>query len=83
VKIAAVKSLIMHTYVFATWLIANLVHPFVLVVVFGWSAPFDMETVGLTVQFIVLSMCCSMPSFLLGFLAIYGIFKLPLHNNGK
>ena len=71
----------MSMYVSAIWLIANLVHPFMLLVVFGND--FDMDMLGFGLQFTLYSFMFSMPSLFLGFLVIYGIFKLPISAGGR
>jgi hypothetical protein len=73
----------MFIYVIATWLLANLIHPFMLILVFGWNAPFDMNSFGLLFQLFLYSLVCSIPSIVFSQLAIYGIFKLPFHTDGK
>jgi len=70
----------MYLYVLATWLIANLVHPFMMYVVFG-GGDFDLDGFGM--QFIFYSFVFSLPSLFLSFLAIYGISKLPASGAGK
>jgi hypothetical protein len=64
-------------HVSATWLIANLLHPLVALIVFGGNSDLNLDMVASVLGIIVYSLLFSLPSLLLSFLAIYGIFKLP------
>lgn len=72
----------MYLYVAATWLIANLVHPLMLFLVYG-AEDFDMDILGFGLQFVIYSFLFSIPSLFLSFLVMYVIFKLPLSSAGR
>ncbi len=73
----------MYLYISGTWLIANLIHPFMMFILLGSDAAFSMESIGFSLQFIVYSIIFSIPSLLFSILAMYGITKLPLPDTGK
>ncbi len=73
----------MFVYVTGTWLLANLIHPFLAIAIVGWTSPFDMNSFALILQFALFSIIFSIPSLALGQLAMYGIFQLPLRDTGK
>src|SRR6185503_3348561 len=73
----------MYTYVSGTWLIANFIHPFMLLVVFGWDGTFDMNMFGFGLQFLVFSILFSTPSLLFSNLAMHVITRLPFTSAGK
>ena len=72
----------MYLYVAATWLIANLVHPLMLFLVYG-AEDFAMDILGFGLQFVIYSFLFSIPSLFLSFLVMYVIFKLPLSSAGR
>jgi len=73
----------MYLYVAATWLIANLVHPFMLFIVFGSIDNFEMDMLGFGFEFMLYSLLLSIPSLFLSFLAMYVIFKFQLSSAGR
>ncbi len=67
----------MYLYVFITWLVANLFHPFFIAILFWEEGNWGMEILTLGFMIFFYSLLFSLPALLLGWLLIYLISRLP------
>ncbi len=67
----------MYMYVSTTWLVANLIHPIMLFIVFG-NASINSETLGIGLAFIFYSILLSLPSLLISYVFMYVLSRLDM-----